>query len=359
MEENQTDGFFEAEADAVGLVARYEHMLQGGAASYFEEEDFELIIDYYMQEQSFEKGLEASNKGLSLYPFSQELSLQRTELLLLDNRAEEALALLDSIDAMSPKNLDVLLLKARAFLQLRQFSHARALFESAYLMAESAEEQIDMLCLMANEMIVEGEYHTAISYLLRAERLDAQDLEVLNDLAYCYERIGQLPQSIVYYERYLEKDPFNERVWYNLGTLHGQSDGFDKAVEALDYALALNPGNSSATYNKATVCLHAQQYDRAIELYHEFLKMEPGNVDALYGLADIYMFRQQWEVSRQYIEQAFASGPPRIAYWMLLACQQEEAGCIEEAIVSLNRALELSPDNEEYLLKMNELKGKL
>ena len=357
MGDYQSDGFFEA--DVLELVARYEHMLQGGDPSFFEEEDFEMIIDYYMQGQSFDKGLVATDKGLSLYPFSQEISLQKTELLLLEERAEEALALLDSMDALTPQNMDILLLKARGFLQMRQFPQARSLFESAYALAESGDEQIDMLCLIANEMIVECEYHTAISYLLRAERLDAQNLEILNDLAYCYERIGQLPQSIGYYEQYVEKDPFNERVWYNLGTLYGQSDSYDKAIEALDYALALDPANSSAIYNKATVCLHAGQYEQAVALYTEFNIIEPENADAYYGLADTHMLCGLWETSAYYIEKAFALGPPRTGYWLFLANQQEEAGCVKEAIATLHRALALAPGNEEYISKMKELKLKL
>ena len=357
MGEYQTDGTFESEVEE--LVARYEQMLQSGSSPYFEEEDYELIIDYYMQDQSFSKGLEATDKGLSFFPFSQEISLQKTELLLLQNHAEEALSLLDSLGTTALQNVDVLLLKARSFLQLHRFSECRSLFESAYELAQNTDEQIDMLCLIANEMIVEGEYHTAIVYLQRAERLDAKDIDVLNDLAYCYERIGQLDQSIAYYERYLEKDPFNERVWYNLGTLYGQSDNFSQAMEALDYALAINPNNSSATYNKATVCLHAGQYDQAIEIYTEFLKMEPQNPDAHYGLADIYMFREQWKDANRHIEQAFAKGPPRVSYLLLLANQLAAAGRIKEAIASLEQAVALSPDDEEYRQKMREFKGKL
>jgi len=55
--------------------------------------------------------------------------------------------------------------------------------------------------------------------------------------------------SLEEYRDLAHRYPGNDRILYNLGVKYFEAGWIDKAIEALDKAVALNPGNESARYN--------------------------------------------------------------------------------------------------------------
>ena len=55
-----------------------------------------------------------------------------------------------------------------------------------------------------------------------------------------------LKTALNIYLKYLEEEPFSDSAWYNLGIIYNKLDLFEKAMEAYDYALAINSQNTFA-----------------------------------------------------------------------------------------------------------------
>ena len=55
-----------------------------------------------------------------------------------------------------------------------------------------------------------------------------------------------LTTALIYYLKYLEEEPFSDSAWYNLGIIYNKLEMYEKAMEAYDYALAINSQNTFA-----------------------------------------------------------------------------------------------------------------
>ncbi len=63
---------------------------------------------------------------------------------------------------------------------------------------------------------------------------------------------------------------------------------YEKALEAYDYALAINSQNTFAIFNKGNILCNLDKYNDAIPVYHEYLENEPDSFEAMTYLAECY-----------------------------------------------------------------------
>ena len=302
------------------LVKSYE----GGSVVYFEEEDYETIIDRYLDQDKVKEAVEAAKKGCMHYPFSSELKLRLADLHIVEERINEAMEIIHSLEHSYDARIDVALLKARALMHTGQRKEAHFWYEQAISQTEGKEDTFESLLVAAEDCVEYEDFKAAVSYFLRAKSIQPLETDMLNDLAYCYERIDDLNNSITCYEEYLDVLPFDDRVWYNVGTLYGMNANTEKALEAFDYALTLNPNQVSALYNQSILLYNMARYADAEDSLRRFLEAEPDDFSAICYLA--------------------------------LCCLEQEK--LEDAITTLRKALKLNPMDEWCLSKLKELTSK-
>ncbi len=87
--------------------------------------------------------------------------------------------------------------------------------------------------------------------------------------------------ALLYYLKYLEEEPFSDSAWYNLGIIYNKLEQYEKAMEAYDYALAINSQNTFALFNKGNILSNLERYSEAIPVYHEYLENEPDSFEAM------------------------------------------------------------------------------
>jgi tetratricopeptide (TPR) repeat protein len=68
---------------------------------------------------------------------------------------------------------------------------------------------------LGNEAYMKGDYETALNHFLEAEP-NTEGLAINYNLGNAYFKLGQIPESILHYERALRFAPSNEDVQYNL-----------------------------------------------------------------------------------------------------------------------------------------------
>ena len=101
-------------------------------------------------------------------------------------------------------------------------------------------------------------------------------------------RLRILTTAYIYYLKYLEEEPFSDSAWYNLGIIYNKLEMYEKAMEAYDYALAINSQNTFALFNKGNILNNIERFSEAIPVYHEYLENEPDSYEAMTYLAECY-----------------------------------------------------------------------
>ncbi len=89
-----------------------------------------------------------------------------------------------------------------------------ALILAASAIGQSLDYARDQFTL-GSEAYMKGDYETALNHFLEAEPT-TEGLAINYNLGNCYFKLGEMPESILHYERALRFDPSNEDVQYNL-----------------------------------------------------------------------------------------------------------------------------------------------
>jgi putative membrane protein len=270
--------------DEEKVIRRYEEMLRQNRTEYFEEEEWGIIIDYYLLEERFAESLQAVELARLQFPFSLGVKMCHAAVLLRSNHVPQGMEMLREIETTGGSDCEISFLKGVGYLLLKNTDMAVACFTEC--VHQTMEDmRVQMLTDIAIEFLEENEAEKALPFVQWALQLDPDDVNALNEMAYCQECLGNFDESIAYYERYSKQFPFSDRAWDNLGNVHLQKGNYSKAVEAFDFALTLNGENTSALCKLGDTLLQQGKYEKALQTYIDCLKLEPGNMKILSSIS--------------------------------------------------------------------------
>jgi len=379
---------YEPDAETQDIVWRYESMVQQRSSAFLNEEEFEIIIEHYLRLNNLSKANEVADCASRTYPFSNEIKLRRAHTLLVRGDAYNAMQLLQALEYINVNDPDVLFLKARAYMQLGNRKEALRYFDKA--VRESDDNAINYAYDAALELMDAQDYAAAIHYLKKSYDLEPSADELLNDMAFCYERLDDFKKSEELYMKFLRLKPFSDNTWYNLGTVYGRQKKYEEAIRAFEFAITANEENASAYFNLAMTFMYLQRYVEAIDVFKEFLTKEPETAftfcligecyeelknyeeaviayrnalglkedfaEAYYGLSMVYTALQQKEKAIESIIAALKIEPENPDYWCEYGKHLQEKGRNKEAIVAFQKTLEYNSYDTEAATQLAELK---
>jgi tetratricopeptide (TPR) repeat protein len=369
------------------VLERYENMLRKSHASFFDVEEFEYIIDYYLDQRDLNHAVEASEYAKKQHPNSPEITVKIVQVNLENGKPLLALEQLNSLPLWHEEDSELHLLKGTALVQLGKIREAEKFFDKAVKLAEDDKIEILLNISMTFENIRQFTY--AVKYLLLAWELETDNLAVLYDLGYYYERLHNFQQSLIFYNRYLDEDPFSDNVWFNVGVVLYKLHENKKAIDAYDFAIAINPSYASAYFNKANIYAEDGDFNNAVNVYQEFLSLEPEHIQAWCYLGECYeemgdynkalevykktieidntnpegwfgagislMYQGKLEDSSSYLHKAIEFDNQNPEFWFTLAEVYEKMGLIPEAIKCLKQTTKLDNTDHEAWIKWASL----
>ncbi|MFQ5927416.1 MAG: tetratricopeptide repeat protein, partial [Terriglobia bacterium] len=158
----------------------------------------------------------------------------------------------------------------------------------------------------------------ACGYLERALELDPELGEPYPWLCYIYVRQGKLDQAVSAGRKGVERQPDLDKAHYFLGIAYSVSaelnpDSYQRAVECLLHASALEPCSEGTWLGLGTIALAVGNYDCAEKFSLQALELERSGtsvrrfVGAETLLGSVWLRRGQWEKARQFYLQALES----------------------------------------------------
>lgn len=286
------------------LFKKFDAAYKKGTYSSIElsEDEYDFIIESYIEREDPVMAATVSALAFEKYSYSPVLMVKYCDSLILGNKIEDAISLLDRYKETFTDYSEIYLLYSRIYIKRKLWKDARDSFNKAIGIEACPEDICDSVYAIAQDCMELDNYHEAIFYLDRSNELtkkwdeknnckeDVEDVAgMYNDYAYCYEKIGHLDKSAEYYQKYLEINPFDDISWFNIGTIYARQKRLKEAVDAFEYAVSLNRKNSSALYNLGIVSLNLEEFKNAVEYFTDFEKIEKKNIPGTIGLADAYM----------------------------------------------------------------------
>jgi tetratricopeptide (TPR) repeat protein len=370
---------------------RFEQMLKKNEHYFFDVEEFEILIDHYLEKIDTNKAKKVVDISLQQHPSSSTLKLKKAQFFAATHKPNKALEILQVIELLEPFNVEIFSIKASIHSQLRQHHKAIENYYKALKLVSDEAEKTNILIHIAfeHENLNPPEADKAIEILKKLLKENPENETVIYELAFCYNLKNDIDGCIEFFSQFTDNHPYNYSAWYNLGTAYNRAELYEKAIDAYDFTIAIKEDFSSAYFNKANSLALLNKYEKAIETYKEtFLyekpdattyyyigecfeklddtkaafsnylkvtKLDPFNADAWAGLAVINEADNKTQSAIYYIKKAIELENDNSEYWYIKGDILSKMGLVDEAIITYDKVIELDEENEDIWLDKAEV----
>lgn len=250
--------------DMDDLLKTYEKLRSGKGGGFLSEESFERIIDHFDDQDSLSKAMEAADIGMSQFPYSSSLLVKKADLLIATREYLLALEFLDKAEILDRNDIDIVILRTDAYLALDMQEKAVELLENAILYFEG-DERIDLLFELADVYDDYEAFEKIFDCLKLILEYDPNNEEALYKICFWTDFTNRNEESITLHLKIIEDFPYNELAWFNLAAAYQGLNLFEKAIDAYQYAIAINEKFDYAYRNMADALMRLRRYKEAIE----------------------------------------------------------------------------------------------
>ena len=361
--------FFESEEEeledfeTVELISRYENMVNNQHSTYLSEDDYVNLFLHYTHFHDFLFVSEFINiemagmvirDSLAQYPDSDLLQLFAVYYKYINENltTEKTLKLLQRIHIQGyEKDMQTYYL-ANIYAKIGAVNESIALYKKLLEEMQCDEERV---CVYS-ELLFLFDKQEDLPQMLEYYDKVAEINPILKNILFSdlYVHFLYKPDlGVLFFELYVQKYSFSEKGWHCLGKLYSVLLLFEKAVEALENAVALS---NDAVHLIALGEVYGAWGDKnkSLEYFHEALSANPKRVDCYLDIADLYYELRQSEQALHYYALALDAFPNDTEILIGTAVTLASLEKYEEAISYLNRIRKTNFVPVEALLLMSD-----
>lgn len=329
------------------LIEKFEEMTAVGAQYYFDVEEFEELIDFYLVESKLEIVQQLVELGKGQHPDSISIQLKEAESLVYNEKAVEALKIVESVSLFEDSNPEHYFSKASIYSMADQ-KH-KAIETLQYLITISDDEdRMDAQMALAKEYQEIGDYHESLKVYNEILRFDKKNEDALMELTLSCELSLQYDLAIKQLDAFINDNPYSHFAWFLLGNMYMTMDNYPEAIKAYDYATIINEDFSEAFFNLGNAHMKIEQFEKAIDAYKS--SIHPDFVDPItYNfIGHCYIVLEKNEDAITYFQKAIDHSPEYADGWLGFAVAYSNLDNSKEGLLYIAKALKINPDNMYY-----------
>ncbi len=349
-DESQWDDDFSLEY----LVSRFDEMIQNGVESYFDSEEFEVLIDHFQNNLMHEKARLALEKALILHGANYRIKMLLARQFASDGLTRESLQILEEIELEEPDDTDIIMSKGAVYSMMFDFQKAINEYERVLPMADEDDLE-ELFSTIAFEYENLADFDMALIYLNKALNKSNAPEQILFEIGMCYDMADRIEESVVFFQHYLDENPTSIAAWFNLGLAFHNLELHEKAIDALEYVLAIDETYIPAYIHIGQIYAAMENYPKALEWFKESEQYEEAEALTLYYIGECYEKMQLFEEAMTYYQNALAQDEFLADAWAGIGVIYDENGDTKKAIRFLEKAIELDSLNNEFHLMIADL----
>ncbi|MCD1115518.1 tetratricopeptide repeat protein [Chryseobacterium turcicum] len=327
------------------LVKKFEEMMENNDEFYFDTEELEDIIVYYLELGDFNYADMAVSFGLKLHPNSLEIKIKKLEVLLEWEDYNMAKELIDELKGSSMEHTDFLVCYAKYYSNLGNPKRSIEICKKAL---ELGEEENFLNNFIADEYVNLGDPFNALKHYQQALKEDPIDEYSLENAMVCFNDLNKGEEAIAFLNGYLDDFPYSEVAWSEYGQYYFNRKNYEEAIKGFDYMLAIN-SSAVGVYASKAACYEAlNQYQKAIEVYEEMLELEYTKAFTFYKIGLCQKALKQPIVALNSFQKSLREDPQFYLAMMEQSYLYEEMGGMPEALHYAKEATLLNDSNLDY-----------
>jgi tetratricopeptide (TPR) repeat protein len=344
-----------------------------------QEEEFEILIEFFVADNDKKSVDLAFELATNLYPFSSSLLLLKAEWLLDQTKMQQALKVLDDAELIDPNNLEALLLRIEILEDTNR--HEEAIAYCLEVLPNFGKEDSCQILLEVSELYDSlEEYEKVYNTLFDVLKKDPVHEETLMRICFWTDLCNKQQQSIEHYVKVLEDNPFSVLVWYNIGAAYQGLHLYEKAIESYTTCLDLDDTHEYAMRNMGDCYMKLRQYNNAIEIlekhvslgnpedailealgqcweklknypkarkfYRQVIEIAPQDDSIFSKIGNTYKKEHQWLKAFKSYDTAHKMDKLNIHYTLDMATCLQEMKMYEESILVLSHAMQINPTSK-------------
>lgn len=368
------------------VVERFEQMLESHHSAYFDADEFDMIIEYYLKHNNLERSREAVNLALEQHPDDLDIRIkngyyhasagnhqqaidiytQALEELEENERGEmyyaigyEYHSIGDADKAIeyyhlaleeNPQDTEVWSALGDLYRGMDRLEEAIEMYE--YVLA------IDPTHLYANMHLANSYYdldrfQEAIDSLNEAIAHGVETSMIHASLGDCHYRLGQFIDARDEYQKALSINEYLTEAWSGLGYVYSDTGDSEKAIKYFTKAYSLEPFNDDHLYNLAAEYRKTNENQKALECLLDIEKRQPNDPDLYFFLGDLLADMDRMDEGICYLKVGLERTNNDSLLLYLLAYLYLERGDKLVALGYLEEALKANPDYYKEFIEYN------
>jgi tetratricopeptide (TPR) repeat protein len=326
-------------------LSKFESMLKTNKVLFFDSEEFENIILHYLDLGKSNLAKKALKLGLEQHPKSTGLKLVQVEMLVYDDKLEQAEKLLNELYAIEPTNEEIYIQKANIF--SKRDNHEKAV-EFLNIALKYTDDYADVYNLIGMEYLFMDNLEMAKDSFIKCLEVDIEDQSALYNVVYCFEFLDQNRQAIDYITKYIDRNPYSEIAWHQLGRLHYGEKEYTNAIRAYDYATLIDDEFVGAFMEKAKALEKLKKYKEAIESYSKTIEIDDVTSYALLRIGKCYEKLGNKAQALKYFNKTVHEDPLLDKGWIAITDFYVRQNNFSKGLYFVKKALAIDNQNRLY-----------
>ncbi|WP_299007746.1 tetratricopeptide repeat protein [uncultured Tenacibaculum sp.] len=337
-------------------LSKFESMLKTNEVYFFDAVEFETIVEHYLNVGKQSLAKKAVQLGLEQHPSSIQLKLMKVEILIFEDKLAEAIKMLSNIEAVEPHNDEVFIQKAIILSKKKQHTEAIAILKESI---QYIEDPADIWSMIGMEYLYLDDFENARLNFAKCIEVDYEDYSSLYNIVYCFDMEENHEEAIRFLNVYLDKNPYCEVAWHQLGKQYFELGMFKEALTAFDYAVLIDDSFIGGYLEKAKTLEELKRYEEAIENYSVTLELDDPTAYAYIRIGECYEKLNNVQIAIHFYKKAVHEDPLLDRGWVLLtnACYNQES--YQKALHYINKAIQIDEGNVLYWRRYGDINLKL
>ncbi len=358
------------------ILDNYRNLRDGKSNAYIEEDGFEQIIQYYDSRSQNNKALEAATIAVNQFPYSSVLLINKADLLIVAMRYSEALETLEQAEMFEQNNINILILKTDIYLATDQQQLAINILQNA-LPKYDGTEKVELLFELADVFDDHEMFAKIFDCLQSILEIEPTNEEALYKICFWADQTKRNEESVTIHQKITDEYPFCELAWFNLGSAFQGLKLYEKAIDAYQFAIAIDEKFEYAYRNIGDALMRLKQFKTAIEYlqkvlelskpeeiiyeamgycyeklnqpaearfyYKKSLHLNPENAFTYFKIAGTYMRQEQYKTAIKIMESGLKIKIKCFEFNFLMAQAYFQLDALQDAVFYLTKCLTQKP----------------
>lgn len=340
------DRFTDFDDEVRQLVLDFERTVMKGESQFFDVDELEMIIDYYLEVQDKEPLLTALVHAEHLYPDSTEIKIRRAHWYIANHEYDRALKILLHLEEQEPDNTDIAYSLGVLYGEMGESEKAIDYFLQA---ATDGWQMGRIYTNIAEEYFKMNNYHEAIQYYMMAFSTDSYDVQTFYNYLDTCQQAGLCDEAVQFFKLYVEKNPYCKEAWYCLGCAYGELGMMEHAIDAEEYAIAIDKEYQFAYYELSRLQEESHHVGEAATTLMHLLDIVIDRNEVYRALGQLYMRQDNFETAMLYFKKAVVENENDAGALAGLSSCCLRIGDLSMAMSYVKKAMNADPENADAL----------